>query len=166
MHSQIKSMLAAVMALFALIGVLTVGTQRTAHTQGNLDGLASGATPFQITLNSSTKEKASYKVPVGQRLVIEYVSVFGIWNPNGYTAGFPTCPFYIGLVTTTGGTTATHNLPGIHDDGANNGTILYEDGGGMVHLYADTGTTVFIDPVSNTLLPNLNVTISGHLVRQ
>lgn len=108
-----------------------------------------------------------YTVPAGKRLVIEYASMRVCILP-GQSAT-------LGITTTTGGQRVTHYLngtppaagPGTFAIGCNGGSPSSEVATGhQVKLYADAGTSVFLEADRSNTVGNaaFSMSISGYLV--
>ncbi len=100
---------------------------------------------------------ASYSVPSGKRLVVEYASLSAYLPPSGQT-------MFVRILTTVGGADAFHTLA--LQKREDYGVLKQFEGAHLVRLYADPATTV---RVSAGRLPaadpaNCTVTLSGYLV--
>jgi hypothetical protein len=137
-------------------GVLVICGQAIAQGGPNVAALAQSlaqalgvGTPVAFTLNPFIGI-TTYSVPVGQRLVIEYVS--GLCpNPPPYPIQLP------GLEVTTRGFLQLHGILS-HEPMGNSVAGPSVNFGNLVKIYADAGSTVTLDGNS------CRVTVSGQLV--
>jgi hypothetical protein len=100
---------------------------------------------------------ASYAVPSGKRLVVEYASLSAYLPPSGQS-------MFVRILTTVGGSDAFHTLA--LQKREDYGVLKQFEGAHLVKLYADPATTVRVSagrvPAVDTA--NCTVTLSGYLV--
>lgn len=100
---------------------------------------------------------ATYSVPSGKRLVVEYASAWAYLPATGQT-------MFVRMTTTAGGSSAFHTLA--LQKREDYGVLKQFEGAHLVRLYADPATTVRVSvgrvPAVGTA--NCTVTLSGYLV--
>ena len=100
---------------------------------------------------------ATYSVPAGKRLVVEYASAWAYLPPAGQT-------MFVRITTTVGGSEAFHTLA--LQKREDYGVLKQFEGAHLVRLYADPATTVHVaagrQPGAD--MASCTVTLSGYLV--
>ncbi len=100
---------------------------------------------------------ASYSVPSGKRLVVEYASLSAYLPASGQT-------MFVRITTSVGGAEAFHTLA--LQKREDYGVLKQFEGAHLVRLYADPATTVRVAagrlPAADTA--NCTLTLSGYLV--
>jgi hypothetical protein len=140
-------------ALALLMGALAAPTEA--------NGPKGGAKPFhqQFPLDWPDGEgfvEATYQVPNGKRLVLEYASLFAFLQPEGQS-------MFVRIVTRVRGTDAFHTL--LVQKQEDYGVLKQFGAAHAVKIYADPGSTVKVSvgrvPFNNTAAAT--VTLSGVL---
>jgi hypothetical protein len=146
----------------AIAAVCFIGNQASAQGGPNVKVTSPSETPVAFTINNGPG--SAFRVPTGQRLVIEYASAF--CSTTIQVLGQPPTPPRAFIQTVTGGVTNQQGIAipfnPIPINAGATAPIESWELGQLVKIYADAGTDVTV--VSGDTITTCTMAFSGLLV--